>query len=175
MWLRFAPIVALMLAAVFPFQGAASDNNAETNMVPQSAADVSFAGGVARGLDLTASQEQEVRAYAEAMSRASIADICENQRKFRAKLRAVLTRQQLENLKVWEATNKSRVATLRDRLLAQKAVQAQQSTYNALVASETSCRETAASCAAAAHAVSIAASALQLALIEELATTQPNC
>lgn len=175
MWLRFTSIVALIVAAAFPFQGSASDDNPKTTMLPHSATAVSSGGGVARGLDLTASQEQEVRAYADAMSRASIADICANQRKFRARLRAVLTPQQLENLKMWEATNKGRGTTLRDQLFAQKAVQAQQSTYNALVASETSCRETTASCAAAAHAVSIAASALQLALIEELATTQRNC
>lgn len=174
MWLRFASVAALIAATAFPFQGSARDATAAT-VLARSAAAVSSSSGVARGLDLTASQEKEVAAYADAMSRASIADICANQRKFRMRLRAVLTPQQLENLKIWEATNKGGGTTLRDQLLSQKTVQAQQSTYNALVASEASCRETAASCAAAAHAVSIAASALQLALIEELAATQPNC
>lgn len=125
---------------------------------------------------LTAQQGVSIQRYFDEMNRASVADVCANRRKFHARLRGVLTPQQLVMLKSWDATNRGSGTPRREQLVAaQKAARSHESVYNAFVASEAACKDTGASCAAAAHAVSLAADALQSALLEELVTTARHC
>jgi Spy/CpxP family protein refolding chaperone len=168
---RLAPMVVLLTAIVLSVEDSAHGAPLrELGAQPASIRSV----GIGYGFDLTARQEQAVFAYMDATSRSSIADVCANQRLFYAKLRTVLTPQQLRRFNTWKATRARHGTATRDRLAAQKSARLQESTYNALVSSEAACRETKASCAAAAHAVSVAAAGLQSALINELVSTRCN-
>jgi hypothetical protein len=132
-------------------------------------------GGSPSSLPSVSSRQQHaVQVYADAMTRATLAEICANRRRFQSKLRISLSARQLPGLKDAQAHDGS-ILVSNDRRQAQRVARAQELVYNAMVASESACRQTRSSCAAAARAVSTATSALQFALIEEIATTDFDC